>query len=30
MSNKEEKLKLIKKIEEQDDTNYKTYLKGMN
>ena len=30
MSDKEQKLKLIKKIEEQDVTSYNSYLKGIN
>jgi hypothetical protein len=28
MSDKEKKLKLIQKLEEQDDTNYNKYIKG--
>jgi hypothetical protein len=28
MTDKEKKLKLIQKLEEQDDTNYNNYIKG--
>ncbi len=30
MNDKEKKLKLIQKFEEQDDSNYNKYIKGKN